>query len=69
MSIDVSASQNYTTVPELAVAWRVSAAHVLNLIHRKLLPAHRIGARYIIDRAAAQRFLESNATTARAAAA
>jgi excisionase family DNA binding protein len=69
MSIDVSASQNYTTVPELALAWRVSAAHVLNLIHRKLLPAHRIGARYIIDRAAAQKFIEHNATTTASVAA
>jgi excisionase family DNA binding protein len=68
MSLDVSASQNFTTVPELALAWRVSPAHVLNLIHRKLLPAHRIGARYIIDRAAAQKFIEHNATSRAAAA-
>ncbi len=68
MSIDVPASKSYTTVPELALAWRVSAAHVLNLIHRKALPAHRIGARYIIDRAAAQKFIEHNATTRAAAA-
>jgi excisionase family DNA binding protein len=68
MSIDVSASQNFTTATELALAWRVSAAHILNLIHRGLLPAHRIGARYIIDRAAAQKFIEHNATTRAAAA-
>ncbi len=68
MSLDVSASQNFTTVPELALAWRVSAAHILNLIHRKRLPAHRIGARYIIRQEDARKFLERGATTASAAA-
>ncbi len=67
MAFDVSASKTYTTISELASEWRVSVPHVHNLINRKQLPAHRIGGRYIISRAAAQRFLEQNATAKAAA--
>lgn len=67
MTFDISASTNFTTIQELASEWRVSIAHVHNLINRKQLPAHRIGGRYIISRAVAQKFLEEN-MTARAAA-
>ncbi len=62
MAFDVSASKTYTTIQELASEWRVSVPHVHNLINRKQLPAHKIGGRYIINRADAQRFLEQHAT-------
>jgi excisionase family DNA binding protein len=62
MNLDILASKEFTTIPELASEWRVSIAHVHNLIARKQLPAYRVGFRYIIRRADAQRFLESNST-------
>ncbi len=68
MSLDISASKNFITISELASNWRCSIPHVHNLINRKQLPAYRIGGRIIIDRAAAQKFLETNATTRAAAA-
>jgi excisionase family DNA binding protein len=67
MTFDVSASKDYATIQELASEWRVSIPHIHNLISRRELRAHKIGARYIISRADAQNFLERNAT-ARAAA-
>jgi excisionase family DNA binding protein len=67
MTFDVSASKTFTTIQELASEWRVSIPHVHNLINRKQLPAHRIGGRYIINRADAQKFLERNATASAAA--
>jgi excisionase family DNA binding protein len=67
MSLDVTTSKTYTTIPELASEWRVSIAHIHNLINRKQLPAHRVGARYIINRSAAQEFLQKNATVSVAA--
>jgi len=67
MNFDATASKEFTTIPELAAAWRVSVAHLHNLINRKQLPAHRIGARYIISCADAQMFLEQNATAKAAA--
>jgi excisionase family DNA binding protein len=62
MSLDTGTSRTYTTIPELASEWRVSIAHIHNLINRKQLPAHKVGARYIISRTAAQEFLQKNAT-------
>ncbi len=62
MSLDAATSKTYTTIPELASEWRVSIAHIHNLINRKILPAHKVGARYIINRAEAQKFIERNAT-------
>ncbi len=68
MSFDVSASKDFKTISELASEWRVSIAHVHNLINRKQLPAHRIGGRIIVKRDDAQRFIEQHATAkARAA--
>jgi excisionase family DNA binding protein len=62
MTFDISASKDFKTISELASEWRVSIAHVHNLINRKQLPAHRIGARIIINRADAQRFIEQHST-------
>jgi excisionase family DNA binding protein len=67
MRFDVSAAKDFTSIPELASEWGVSAAHIHNLIGRRELPAFRIGKRYIIRRSDAKSFLERNAT-ARAAA-
>jgi len=67
MSFGTTTSKTYTTIPELASEWRVSIAHIHNLINRGELPAHRVGARYIINRAEAQKFLEQNATASVAA--
>ncbi len=68
MSLDETTFKNYFTVPELAAEWRVSIAHIHNLISRKQLPAHKIGHRYIIRRADAENFLANNSTTRVAAA-
>ncbi len=62
MAIDISASKTFVTIPELASEWRVSIAHIHNLINRKQLPAHRIGARIIVSREDAERFVAQNAT-------
>lgn len=67
MSIDLTASKEFTTVPELAAEWRVSIGHVHNLIKQSKLPAYRIGHRYIVRREDAKRFLEQNATASAAA--
>ena len=67
MSLDVTTSKTYTTIPELASEWRGSIAHVHNLIARKQLPAYRVGFRYIVRCEDAKRFLESNATVSAAA--
>ncbi len=67
MSLDTATSKTYTTIPELASEWRVSIAHIHNLINRKQLPAYRVGFRYIVRREDAQRFLEGNATVSAAA--
>jgi excisionase family DNA binding protein len=69
MSFDISASKEFTTIPELAAVWRVSIAHLHNLIRQGKLPAYRVGYRYIISREAAKSFLERNATSAVAKAA
>jgi len=62
MAFDVSASKNYTTIPELASDWRVSISHLHNLVKQSKLPAFKVGHRYIIRREDAQRFLTENAT-------
>ncbi len=62
MAFDVSASKDFKTISNLASEWRVSIAHVHNLINRKQLPAHRIGGRIIVKRDDAQNFLARNAT-------
>jgi len=66
MSFDTSAS-DFVTIGELAVQWRCTEQHVYALIRRGYLPAHRIGRRVIVRRAAAQEFLQKNATTSMAA--
>ncbi len=66
MSFDTSAS-DFVTISELARAWRCTEQHVYAMIRRGYLPAHRIGRRVIVRRAAAQEFLQKNATTAVAA--
>ncbi len=67
MFIDTSAAKDFCTIAELAEQWRVTQAHIYNLVKRGQLPAHRIGARVIVRRAEAQNFLESNATAKAAA--
>jgi excisionase family DNA binding protein len=67
MTFDTSTSEDFVTVQELALQWRVTPQHVNNLIKHGRLPAHRIGRRLIVLRAAAKSFLEQN-STARAAA-
>jgi excisionase family DNA binding protein len=67
MAFDTTAANNYLTVPELAVAWRVTEAHLYALIKRGALPAARVGRRVIVRRDAAEKFIERN-TTASAAA-
>jgi len=62
MKVDVSASNDFATVPELAASWRVTQQHVYTLIRRGELPAVRIGGRVIVARSAAQKFLERGAT-------
>jgi excisionase family DNA binding protein len=62
MAFDILCSKDFKTISELASEWRVSVPHIHNLINRKQLPAHKIGARIIIKRADAQRFLEQHAT-------
>ncbi len=69
MNFDASASKEFTTIPELAATWRVSIAHVHNLIRQSKLPAYRIGTRYIIRHTDARRFLDDNATSRLAKAA
>jgi excisionase family DNA binding protein len=61
MSSDTPAS-DFVTIGELAVQWRCTEQHVYALIRRGYLPAHRIGRRVIVDRSAAQLFLQRNAT-------
>ncbi len=67
MTFNASVSGNFYTVAELASEWRVTQQHLYALIRRGRLPAHRIGERVIVNRAAAKTFLEQN-STARAAA-
>jgi excisionase family DNA binding protein len=67
MSSNILDSNQYTTIPELAADWRVSIPHIHNLIRQSKLPAYRVGYRYIINREEAKKFLERNATFARAA--
>ncbi len=62
MSSNTSVSSDFYTIAELATEWRVTQQHLYALIRRGQLPAHKIGERIIVRRAAAQRFLESNAT-------
>lgn len=61
MTFDISTS-DYLTVSELAAQWRCTEAHLYALIKRRILPAHKIGRRVIVDRSAAQLFLQRNAT-------
>ena len=67
MNLDIPASKEFTTIPELASDWRVSIPHIHNLIRQSKLPAYRVGHRFIVRRADAQSFLESNATVSVAA--
>jgi len=67
MSFDTSTFEDFVTVQELALQWRVTPQHVNNLIKHGRLPAHRIGRRLIVRRDAAKRFLEGNATVSAAA--
>jgi excisionase family DNA binding protein len=67
MTSNVSVSGDFYTVAELATEWRVTQQHLYALIRRGRLPAHKIGERVIVRRAAAKSFLEQN-STARAAA-
>jgi len=69
MKFDTSAVKKFVTVPALAVEWCVSEAHLYRLIQRKQLAAYKVGERIIVRRDDAKNFLESNATTASAAAA
>ena len=62
MTFDTSASEDFVTIQELALHWRVTPQHIFNLVRHGRLPAHRIGRRLIVRRDAAKRFLESNAT-------
>jgi excisionase family DNA binding protein len=68
MKVDASASNNFTTVAELAALWRCSPQHVYNLIQRGDLKAFRVGGRLIIARSSAQDFLQNGATAQAAAA-
>jgi excisionase family DNA binding protein len=62
MTFEISTSEDFVTIQELALQWRVTPQHVNNLIKHGRLPAHRIGRRLIVRRTTAQSFLESNAT-------
>jgi excisionase family DNA binding protein len=62
MTSNVSFSGDFYTVAELATEWRVTQQHLYALIRRGRLPAHKIGERVIVDRSAAQLFLQRNAT-------
>ncbi len=66
MTFDAS-TPDYLTVSELAAQWRCTEAHLYALIKRGILPAHKIGRRVIVDRSAAQLFLQRNATVSAAA--
>ena len=67
MTLDTSTSEDFITIQELALQWRVTPQHINNLIKYGRLPAHRIGRRLIVRRSTAQSFLESNATVSAAA--
>ncbi len=69
MQSDTSAAKDFVTVPDLAVEWCVSEAHLYRLIQRKQLAAYKVGERIIVRRDDAKKFLERGATTASAAAA
>jgi excisionase family DNA binding protein len=62
MTFDTPTSKNYLTISELAAEWRCTEAHLYALIKRRILPAHKIGRRVIVDRSAAQLFIQRNAT-------
>jgi excisionase family DNA binding protein len=68
MSLDVSASIEFTTIPKLAERWCVSHAHIHNLIRQGALPAYRVGYRYIISQKDTEEFLARNATSSSARA-
>ncbi len=67
MISNASVSGDFYTVAELATEWRVTQQHLYALIRRGRLPAHKIGERVIVRRAAAVKFLEGNATCTLAA--
>ncbi len=67
MTFEFSTSEDFITVQELALQWRVTPQHIFNLVRHGRLPAHRIGRRIIVRRSTAQRFLESNSTVSAAA--
>ncbi len=62
MSFDAPTSEDFVTIQELALQWRVTPQHIFNLIKVGRLPAHKIGRRVIVRRSTAKSFLESNAT-------
>jgi excisionase family DNA binding protein len=63
-TIDTSASSHFISLTELASVWLVSYQHVLNLISRQELPAHRVGARIIVARSDADAYLQRTRTVA-----
>jgi excisionase family DNA binding protein len=67
MTFDPPTSEDFFTIQELALQWRVTPQHIFNLIKFGRLPAHRIGRRLIVRRDAAQLFLQRNATVSAAA--
>ncbi len=67
MTFDTSTSEDFITVQELALQWRVTPQHIFNLVRHGRLPAHRIGRRLIVRRDAAKSFLDRNATVSAAA--
>ncbi len=67
MTFNAPTSEDFFTIRDLALQWRVTPQHVYALIRRGQLPAHKIGERVIVRRDAAKSFLDRNATVSAAA--
>ncbi len=67
MTFDPPTSEDFFTIQELALQWRVTPQHIFNLIKFGRLPAHRIGRRLIVRRSTANSFLDRHATVQAAA--
>jgi len=58
--MNVEVENSYMNVKDLATYLRTTTKAIYNLVHRQVLPYHKIGARLLFHRSDIDKFIQSN---------